>query len=170
MKTNFSFAALLIFGLLLFEACTPKGTLPRDNEGREDFKFFINKFYSDINFQLERVDFPITGKMQEDGRPQIIEKEEWSILKPIDPNDAGYKIYNRNIAHDLIEQQIVVKGAFSIEMQFTLNQTANEWYLTSYTGVSGVAATVKVDSMMLDSTRKVGFIRNDSPDSFKKDK
>lgn len=170
MKKNFSFAALLILGLLFLEACTPKGSLPTDDQGREDFNAFINKFYSDINFQLERIDFPITGKMQEDGRPQIIEKEEWSVLKPIDPKDPDYKVYNRNIADDLIEQQIVVKRAFSIEMQFTLNQASNEWYLTSYTGVSGVAATANVDSMVQDSTRKVGFISNDSADSLKKDK
>ena len=154
----FSFASLILF------SCSG---VKKDKKGREDFSVFIDKFYSDIEFQLSRIDFPITGKVQENGIPELIEKEDWVILKPVEKNNPEYVVQNIEIADDLIKQQIIVKQSFSIEMEFSLNKASNEWYLTSYTGVSGVAATPTVDSTLLDSTRTVRVVH---PDSLKNEK
>ncbi len=163
MKQNFALVSILIFLIFTaFSSCDSKGRLPRDNKGREDFNVFIEKFYSDINFQLDRIDFPITGKKMEDGRFEIIEKNSWQILKPLDPNDKNIKVYNLNISDDLIEQQVVVNQAFSIEMQFSLNQVSKEWYLSSYTGINGIAANANIDPLLTDSTRRVRIIHPDS--------
>jgi hypothetical protein len=164
MKTKITISLILIVGLSLLNACTRSGQLPKDNQGREDFNAFQQKFYNDVNFQLSRIDFPITGKIMEDGRVQIIEEEQWKVLKPIDFNNPAFKVIVRNKAYDLIEQQVIVNQAFSIDLQFSLNPASKEWYLSSYSGISDVVIKADVDSTLLDSTRSVRLIDSESPE------
>jgi hypothetical protein len=160
MKNTF---ALVFLGIiLLYSLVSSCSGNKRDAQGREDFKIFIEKFYKDKDFQLSRIDFPITGKIQEDGRVQIIEEENWEILKPLDPKSADYAIQIREISSDLIEQRIVVKQSFLIQLQFSLNPVSNDWYLSAYSGISGVAANAEVDPLLQDSSRTVRFVHPDS--------
>ncbi len=161
-KIFFSMLAFSFASLILFSCSGVK----KDKKGREDFSVFIDKFYSDIEFQLSRINFPITGKVI-NGKPEFIHEEDWVILKPVDRKNPDYVVQNIEIAEDLIKQQIIVKQSFSIEMEFSLNQVSKEWFLSSYTGVSGVAASPTVDSTLLDSTRTVRVVH---PDSLKNEK
>ena len=131
---------LLAFFYSLFLSCSD---IKKDNKGREDFSVFINKFYSDIDFQLSRIEFPVPGSKLENGKVELIEKEDWTVLKPIDQKNPDYDVRNVEITDDLIEQRIVVKKSFIIKLQFSLNPVTKLWYLSSYPGVTGASASAK---------------------------
>jgi hypothetical protein len=150
--------AFIFLGIL---ACKNSNS-PRDSKGRENFDYFISKFYADIQFQMDRIDFPITGKIQENGLPKIIEKEEWKILKPIDKKSGQNKVINIRVSDDLIRQQIIINNAYSIVLEFTLNPASKEWYLSSYPGMSTVRTARGSEELMLDSTGTVKITRGDS--------
>ncbi len=155
-KVEYSILYIFVILTLLFISCVSNG------KSSEDFTKFIKKFYNDEEFQMSRIDFPIAGKVQEDGRIQIIEKEDWVILKPIDESNPDYKITTGKITEDLFRQQIVVKNTFSIDLEFTLNPTTNKWYLSTYSGISSVSLKAEVDPLVQDSSRSVRFVHPDS--------
>jgi hypothetical protein len=127
---------LILSALLcaLFFSCSD---IKRDKKGREDFSVFIDKFYSDIDFQLSRIEFPVPGSKLENGKFELIEKEDWTILKPVDQKNPDYLVRNIELAENLIEHHIVVKRAFIIKLYFTLNPVTKEWYLSSFPGITG---------------------------------
>jgi hypothetical protein len=139
MKSIYCSILLALF-CSLFLSCSD---IKRDNKGREDFSIFINKFYSDIDFQISRIEFPVTGSKLENGKNEIIEKEDWIILKPVDQNNPDYEVKNIEITDDLIEQKIIVKKSFIIKLQFSLNRVTKLWYLSSYPGVTGARVDTK---------------------------
>ena len=150
---------ILFFFCLGISSCK-NGNSPRDSKGRESFEYFINKFYSDIQFQMDRIDFPITGKIQENGLPKIIEREEWKILKPINRKNEQNKVVNINVSDDLIRQQIIVNNAYSITLEFSLNPASKEWYLSSYSGIGTVSSPTDSEQLLLDSTGTVKILRD----------
>jgi hypothetical protein len=102
MKSIYCSILLALF-CSLFLSCSD---IKKDSKGREDFSIFINKFYSDIDFQLSRIEFPVLGGKLENGKNEIIEKEDWIILKPVDQKNPDYEVKNIEITDDLIEQKI----------------------------------------------------------------
>jgi hypothetical protein len=139
MKSIYCSILLALF-CSLFLSCSD---IKKDSKGREDFSIFINKFYSDIDFQLSRIEFPVSGGKLENGKNEIIEKEDWIILKPVDQNNPDYEVKNIEITDDLIEQKIIVKKSFIIKLQFSLNRVTKLWYLSSYPGVTGASVDSK---------------------------
>ena len=127
----------------------------KDKKGREDFSIFIDKFYADIEFQLSRIEFPITGAEDESGKIEIIEKEDWTVLKPIERNNPDYETFIFELSDDLIEQRIIVKKTFIIKLQFSLNPVTKEWYLSSYPGIKGASGKVKSSTENEDVQIKV---------------
>jgi hypothetical protein len=74
MKTRFLIPVILLFG------CSANFA----NKANEDFYWFLNKFYHNSDFQLERVVFPLPGENKQDmGVLDTIyywEKENWRFL------------------------------------------------------------------------------------------
>lgn len=136
MKSIYCSILLALFCSLLLSCSDIK----RDSKGREDFSIFINKFYSDIDFQLSRIEFPVPGSKLENGKVELLEKEDWTVLKPIDQKNPDFDVRNVEITDDLIEQRILVKKSFIVKLQFSLNRVTKLWYLSSYPGVTGARA------------------------------
>ncbi len=150
----------ILFFSLLFAACESGKSddgLPLDDKGREDFSAFIDKFYSDIDFQLKRIEFPVLGKAGEDGLPTMIEEENWIILKPIDKKNPDYEMRISEKADDLMEHVIVVKRAFIINLQFNLNPVDKQWYLTYYSGVGAPTARKEANTEPQPENATIGI-------------
>ncbi len=142
MKSIYCSILLALFCSLLLSCSDIK----KDSKGREDFSIFINKFYSDIDFQLTRIEFPVPGSKLENGKVELLEKEDWIILKPIDQKNPDFDVRNVEITDELIEQRIVVKKSFIIKLQFSLNPVTKLWYLSSYPGVTGARANTNSET------------------------
>jgi hypothetical protein len=154
-----------LFSLLLLISCGPQKApsgLPLDEKGREDFSAFIDKFYNDIEFQLSRVEFPVLTKPTEDGRPGLIEEENWRVMKPVNKANADYEVKLYEISEDLIEQRIIVKRAFIIELKYNLNPVDKQWYLTYYSGIGGQSYVGNKDSNDTNNKPSSNKIMKDS--------
>ena len=142
MKSIYCSILLALF-CSFFLSCSD---IKRDSKGREDFSIFIDKFYSDIDFQLSRIEFPVPGSKLENGKIELLEKEDWTVLKPIDQKNPDFDVRNVEITDELIEQRIVVKKSFIIKLQFSLNPVTKLWYLSSYPGVTGARANTNLET------------------------
>lgn len=156
------FSFILFLGLFLY-ACEEKPTanddgLPFDEEGREDFNAFHEKFFNEQKFQLSRIEFPVMGPMQEDGKPLFIEEEDWPMLKPTQKDDPTIKRQIVFTADDLVEEYVVVQQAFVIKIRYSLNKAINQWFLTYYSGVSDPQLRPSADERFDDSTRTIAVI------------
>jgi|GEM_PF-5790072 len=145
---------LLFAGLLLF-SCSQKQTeegLPLDEYGREDFLSFHHKFFHEIDFQLARIDFPITGQKMANGLPKLIEEKDWTLLRPIEGQEDVERQFAPR-ADDLMEEYIISHKAFVIKLRYQHNEVQNKWYLTYYSGITSQNMKATVDSSKLDSNR-----------------
>ncbi|AFC22769.1 hypothetical protein [Saprospira grandis] len=146
---------LLVFASLFLFSCGPKQTeegLPLDEYGREDFLSFHHKFFHEIDFQLARIDFPITGPKMANGLPKIIEEKDWTLLRPIEGQEGVERQFAPR-ADDLMEEYIIAQKAFVIKLRYQHNEVQNKWYLTYYSGITGDNMRATVDSSKLDSNR-----------------
>jgi hypothetical protein len=155
--------SLLILSLMILSSCNEQPTsnddgLPFDELGREDFQAFHEKFFNERKFQLSRIDFPVMGPMQEDGRPKFIEEEDWPILKPTQKDDPTIKRQIVFTAEDLVEEYVVVQQAFVIKIRYTLNKATNQWNLTYYSGVSDPKLRPTADERFSDTSRTIAVI------------
>lgn len=96
----------------------------------ENFDDFYAKFISDMNFQLERVHFPIDGKYYEEGDAQEWTKDNWSYIKTnisdIDRNeyDVTVEKTDESVSHKIE----LPNSGFSMSYKFSLID--HKWYLT----------------------------------------
>lgn len=155
--------SLLFLTTIILTACDqqPEANddgLPYDEQGREDFTAFHDKFFNERKFQLSRIDFPVMGPMQEDGRPKFIEEENWQVLQPTQKDDPKIKRQIVFTAEDLVEEYVVVQQAFVIKLRYSLQQATNQWYLTYYSGVSNPKLRPEADERFNDTSRTIAVI------------
>ena len=146
---------LLLFASLLLFSCGPQKTeegLPLDEQGREDFLSFHHKFFHEIDFQLARIDFPVTGPQMANGLPKLIEEKDWTLLRPIEGQEGVERQFAPR-ANDLMEEYIISHKAFVIKLRYQHNEVQNKWYLTHYSGITSQNMKATVDSTKLDSNR-----------------
>lgn len=157
------FLSLLFLLTLSLTACNEQNGsnddgLPYDEQGREDFTSFHEKFFNERTFQLSRIDFPVIGPMQEDGRPQFIEEEDWAVLQPTQKDDPSIQRQIVFTAEDLVEEYVVVQQAFVIKLRYSLQEATNQWFLTYYSGVSNPRLQPEADERFNDTSRTIAVI------------
>jgi len=115
-------------------ACNNKG-LPLDDQGREDFITFHEKFYTDSAFQMSRIEFPLMGNDPE-GNPYLWEAETWKIQRAVEENNDIERIpfFDMDI---VMRERILIQKRFMIQNLFSL--VDNKWYLTEYSGLRDLA-------------------------------
>lgn len=123
---------LISFCCLFFIACG--NGLPTDEQGREDFETFYERYYADSLFQLKRTEFPLLGQDPTgEQAPFYWDVNNWQYLKPIKVDDSSVELLPIIDMDTWMRERILIHQRFYIEKQFTLIN--NKWYLTSYSGV-----------------------------------
>lgn len=91
----------------------------------EDFPSFYAKFHVDPEFQLNHIQFPLSGK----GDNEKWTAEEWEIHKPFS-NTAQFKRDIENIAGIITETIMENNGMFYIVRRFA--KLGDEWMMIYY--------------------------------------
>ncbi|MDX9882845.1 MAG: hypothetical protein RBS73_12335 [Prolixibacteraceae bacterium] len=102
----------------------------------EDFSFFYSKFYSDTNYQNERILKPLKGT-KKSWDDDVVKEEAWDNKKvTVTPKEKFLQIY-KNLKTDLIKKDTVViekfwieQSGFHVEKRFIIQ--SGMWYLYSY--------------------------------------
>lgn len=126
---------LLLFCLLALVACTSSNTahIALDDDGNEDFQSFRQVYYTDSLFQLQRTEFPLSGRDPKGEQKHFYwEIDNWKHLKLSDDNPQVKRLPLLNLKNLMIER-IVLQDRFMIETKFSL--VDGKWYLTEYSGV-----------------------------------
>ena len=130
------FYYLLLFALVLgLGACSD--SIPRDAQGREEFKAFYEKFQKDSAFQWERVDFDalnVERKMRGLDEAENYTPETWVFQAKPDPKEV--EILLEEMGGEFMRERIVYLNSFIIERGYNLNPVTKNWYMTSYSGVN----------------------------------
>lgn len=128
---------LLAIGILITACGGNTNELPKDENGNENFNAFYQKFYEDSLFQLTRIEFPMMGKDPKGKEEKFFWTiENWSIQKPIDPdNDSEVerKVINQG---DFIQEKLLVSNSFLVDRYYSL--VGNKWYMTYYSGLQSI--------------------------------
>ncbi|MGB1217878.1 MAG: hypothetical protein ACPG5P_08365 [Saprospiraceae bacterium] len=119
----------------------------KKNEGAEnpnisetDFDAFYQKFHSDAEFQLSRIDFPLQGMpgMADSlmmSKPFFWEKEDWKILHTIDWDTVtGYNRRFEDTGLDMINEFICTPDMFCIKRR--LAKKEDGWHLIFYSDMN----------------------------------
>lgn len=127
---------IIIGSLFCFFLSSCGDGLPTDDQGREDFKAFYEKYYADSVFQLQRTEFPLLGQDPEGKQdPFYWDVDNWVYLKPIE-EDPSIKVLPLVDMETWMRERIVIQDRFYMEKQFSLID--NKWYLTSYSGINAL--------------------------------
>lgn len=146
MRFSFSIALLC----LLFVACKKNKTQEEnlagiffDQDVPGDFLEFYLRFHQDSIYQIEHVDFPLSGipnlafDMPEDSLSNFTwEKEDWKLHKAFNYSDEYAREYIK-YSDELIGEIIYEKETgYGIERRFSKNSTG--WKLIYYIGMNKV--------------------------------
>ena len=126
---------LLFFYLLTLIACTSSETsnIQVDDAGNEDFQSFRQTYYTDSLFQLQRTEFPLSGRDPNGEQERFYwEMDNWRQLKLSDDNPQIKRLPLLNL-EGLMVERILLQDRFIIETKFSLID--GKWYLTEYSGI-----------------------------------
>lgn len=126
---------LLLLYLLTLVACTSSNTanIPLDDNGMEDFQSFRQVYYTDSLFQLQRTEFPLSGRDPKGEQEHFYwEIDNWRYLKLSDDHPQVKRLPLLNL-EGLMVERILLQDRFVIETKFSLID--GKWYLTEYSGV-----------------------------------
>lgn len=121
---------LLVASVILITGC---GIFGKDKKKEtseiENFDRFYDKFHRDESFQMSRIDFPIEGKMVDNGQEYTWTKENWMPMKvkiyDIDP--ADFKTTYDRQPTAFYQKFWTEDAGFFAEYRFELRE--NKWYL-----------------------------------------
>lgn len=123
--------------------CAEKNKLENKNtQNVELFDVFYERFLSDKDFQLERINFPIRGRYMDNDLAGTVEsdsiiwtKENWSLIKKIDKKDLKDIKISKNISENevIIKTEGVNENFITIE---TYKKIDDKWFLIEYVDLS----------------------------------
>ena len=126
---------LFFLGLLGLCSCSPSSNnaIATDDQGQEEFQSFRTVYYSDSLFQLERTEFPLSGKDPQGVDPNFYwDIDNWTMLRMVEENPQVRRLPLLNL-DGLVIERLVVQERFLIESKFS--RVDGKWYLTEYSGI-----------------------------------
>lgn len=102
----------------------------------EDFPAFYQNFFSDSNFQMDHIMFPLAGESpndslnQKSNPPYFWEEDSWQLHQPIDPKDPNHIRTFDNMGGIITEIVREKNNAYWIERRYA--KLAEEWFLIYY--------------------------------------
>jgi hypothetical protein len=98
-------------------------------EAEEDFDKFYDRFHEDMDFQMERIQFPLEGGSAEVDGTYPWNRENWITMKvKIYDVDKTVYIVDYQKSDDVFSQSFKLKGSgFSAEYRF--KKINKKWYL-----------------------------------------
>ena len=139
---------LLIICPLLFISCqiqsekqTPAGKLGTAGELPADFIEFYQRFHDDSVYQLEHIQFPLSGlpanadTMETSAGTFKWKQSNWKIHKPIDSTLTGYVKSFRKFDDGVIIE-IITQRQVGIGMERRFVKMDGNWQLIYYAGMN----------------------------------
>ena len=102
----------------------------------EDFSEFNNKFHSNPDYQLSRVDFPIKGFFVEGEEEKSWTKENWKLHKTQvgETKEGKYQVDLIKKKNLVIEKIWIENSEFYVERRF--KRIDGEWYLVYFKDIN----------------------------------
>lgn len=136
---NLQTVSLLLLSCIFLFSCTNNSDIPLDDQGREDFHSFRQKFYTDSLFQLQRIEFPLLGANPDGSNaPFYWEIDNWKFKKNVDLESKEITMVPLLDMGDVMRERIIVQNRFMIESMFSLIN--NQWFLTQYSGIKDIGS------------------------------
>jgi hypothetical protein len=132
---------MIIMTTCLFACQNNSSNKPNDskntNDTYEEFKAFINRFYSDTIFQKSRIIIPLEGEILEWNEKDIVVKSDWNNRKINVTNYETILKYKPNAKHSIekgketcTEKILIENSGFLMERKFILSE--RKWFLKEY--------------------------------------
>ncbi|MEM1215611.1 MAG: hypothetical protein AAGJ82_08005 [Bacteroidota bacterium] len=107
----------------------------------EEFEEFYDRFLSDQNYQMERIQFPLRGKSSLPGEQREgfrWERADWVVHQPLDTEGTGFASEFVPLGDGLMVEKILNSNAtYGMERRFA-RLGDGEWYLIYYAALSPV--------------------------------
>ncbi len=144
MKYIFLFLFPIIFACNNASQEQPSNTDTGSAALPEGFLPFYQQFHADSIFQMEHITFPLQGLPNNTDRETIDagtfrwQKEEWSMMQPIDFEMSDYRRELIPVTDEMVVERIVHKnGQFGMVRRFAI--ISGDWHLIYYAGVNRLA-------------------------------
>lgn len=129
---------IIRLGILLVVLCVAIAACKSTKSVRtEDFEEFYQKFITDENFQLSRIDFPLEG-YETDGDTAIYwnSADDWTMLTGsiYDVDTTEYKVEKDYSPTEVLFKIYIENSGFSVTQEYELQD--GKWYLVMYDSMS----------------------------------
>lgn len=134
-----------ILFLLLFScqrADDTSGFVPDEAGLSDDFVAFYEQFHQDSAYQMAHIVWPLEGVPDNAGdrlqdRSFRWQKEDWTMMRPIDYSSGEYQREFLTMGSDIIIEKITHQsGRYALIRRFAI--VSSEWHLIYYAGVNPV--------------------------------